>query len=157
MHRALPMPMPTLYSRAEAFSLACLTRRKHRDVIQVANCFRWQPRCHKITQSLLWILRKSPFQFCLAPPRKGEWLPLMSLLQRPVNTHVCAHEASPCAHEELCNLSLAWQHSPRTSLSLLPVLSLCRSKKTLYKVLKRRPLGNDHNEKLHIMLGPAVL
>lgn len=146
-----------LYSRAEAFSLACLARRKRRDVIQVANCFRWQPRCHKITQLLLWISRKVLFQFCLALRRKGKRLPLMSLLQRPVNTCVCAYQACPCVHEKLCNLSLAWQHSRRTSLSLLPVLSLCRSKKTLHKVLKRRPLGNDHNEKLHIMLGPAVL
>lgn len=74
------------------------------------------------------------------------------IIKTPVS--MCVQEGVyACTNNDLM---LAWQLSQQTSLSLLPVLSLCYSKKTLYKVLKG-PLGNDHIEKLHILLGPTVL
>lgn len=123
-------------------------------VTQVANCFSWQHRprkAHKCrfkghAEDIQEVL-SGP---CLARCRKGKRLPVMSLLKHP-STCVCV-----CNRERMNNL-VAWQHSLQTSLSLLPVLSLYHGEKnTLYKVLKGA-LGNDQKEKLHIMVGHAVL
>ena len=121
---------------------------QHRDVIQVANCFCWQNENHinAVEAGTLRRLRKSSSAL-FGSVAERQMTPHDVIINTPVS--VCVRVV--CARMWLTAPS-CWLGNTRSRLplSLLPMLSLCRSKKTLYKVPKG-PRGNDHNEKVHIM------